>query len=105
MPDRPLGEREAATELANGRIGIDQFLEFGAQRGMGHGRSLLDIRAFSSEVDSGSRKENASKQETRVPFRFNRNGKALGREPVAPGQRLNDRARHLVLQSADDIAA
>src|SRR5258708_34379831 len=75
MPDRPLGEREAATELANGRIGIDQFREFGAQRGVGHGRSLLDIRAFSNEVDSGSRKENASKQETRVPFRFNRNGK------------------------------
>ena len=32
-------------------------------------------RAFSSEVDTGSREENASKQETRAPFRFNRNGK------------------------------
>jgi hypothetical protein len=32
-------------------------------------------RAFSSEVDPGSREENASKEESRVPFRFNRNGK------------------------------
>jgi hypothetical protein len=32
-------------------------------------------RAFSSEVETGSRKENASKQESRAPFRFNRNGK------------------------------
>jgi hypothetical protein len=31
--------------------------------------------AFSSEVDAGSRQENASKQESRAPFRFNRNGK------------------------------
>src|SRR5258708_12824400 len=32
-------------------------------------------RAFSSEVDTGSREENASKQEREPPFRFNRNGK------------------------------
>src|SRR6266496_6668508 len=32
-------------------------------------------RAFSSEVDTGSREENASKQNDRAPFRFNRNGK------------------------------
>src|SRR3954471_22794587 len=32
-------------------------------------------RAFSSEVDTGSREENASKQKDRAPFRFNRNGK------------------------------
>jgi CelD/BcsL family acetyltransferase involved in cellulose biosynthesis len=32
-------------------------------------------RAFSSEVETGSRKENASKQKTRAPFRFNRNEK------------------------------
>jgi len=31
-------------------------------------------RAFSSEVETGSRKENASNQESRAPFRFNRNG-------------------------------
>src|SRR5258707_4089948 len=34
-------------------------------------------RAFSSEVGTGSREENASKQKTRAPFRFQRNGKAL----------------------------
>jgi hypothetical protein len=32
-------------------------------------------RAFSSEVDTGSRQENASNQESGAPFRFNRNGK------------------------------
>ena len=32
-------------------------------------------RAFSSEVETGSRQENASKQESGAPFRFNRNGK------------------------------
>ena len=35
-------------------------------------------RAFSSEVDAGSREENASKQESGAPFRFNRNGKSSG---------------------------
>src|SRR5258708_18266932 len=33
------------------------------------------FRAFSSEVETGSRKENASNQESRAPFRFHRNGK------------------------------
>ncbi|QOZ14513.1 hypothetical protein XI02_05270 [Bradyrhizobium sp. CCBAU 21365] len=32
-------------------------------------------RAFSSEVAPGSREENTSKQESRAPFRFYRNGK------------------------------
>jgi hypothetical protein len=36
---------------------------------------LRHIRAFSSEVDTGSREENASKQKARALFRFNRNGK------------------------------
>ncbi|MEY9149391.1 transposase [Bradyrhizobium elkanii] len=36
------------------------------------------FRAFSSEVDTGSREENASKQESRAPFRFHRNGKSSG---------------------------
>jgi len=31
--------------------------------------------AFSSEVETGSRQENASNQESRAPFRFHRNGK------------------------------
>src|ERR1700688_1527518 len=34
-------------------------------------------KAFSSEVGTGSREETASNQESRAPFRFNRNGKAL----------------------------
>src|ERR1700738_3567010 len=32
------------------------------------------IRAFSSEMDAGSRQENASNQESRASFRFYRNG-------------------------------
>ena len=32
-------------------------------------------RAFSSEVETGSRRENASNRKSGVPFRFNRNGK------------------------------
>src|SRR5438094_10419126 len=36
---------------------------------------LPQSRAFSSEVDTGSREENASKQKDRAPFRFHRNGK------------------------------
>jgi AcrR family transcriptional regulator len=35
----------------------------------------LPSRAFSSEVDTGSREENASNKEKEPPFRFNRNGK------------------------------
>ena len=42
--------------------------------------------AFSSEVDSGSRKENASKQESRAPFRFNRNGK--GSRQMRPSRQV-----------------
>jgi TPR repeat protein len=44
----------------------------------------LYARAFSSEVDTGSREENASKQETRAPFRFNRNGKGSRRGAALP---------------------
>ncbi|MVT68402.1 hypothetical protein GPL21_25220 [Bradyrhizobium pachyrhizi] len=40
--------------------------------------SAPTARAFSSEVDTGSREENASKQESRAPFRFDRNGKSSG---------------------------
>jgi len=36
-------------------------------------------KAFSSEVGTGSREENASKQKTRAPFRFHRNGKGSSR--------------------------
>src|SRR5258708_40246240 len=43
-----------------------------------HGYNRPDsatIGAFSSEVDTGSRQENASNQESRAQSRFNRNGK------------------------------
>src|SRR6202140_5353518 len=39
-------------------------------------------KAFSSEVGTGSREKNASNQESRAPFRFNRNGKG-SRAPLA----------------------
>ena len=35
----------------------------------------MSSRAFSSEVDTGSREENASNKEVEPPFRFHRNGK------------------------------
>jgi hypothetical protein len=48
-------------------------------------------KAFSSEVGTGSRQENASNKEVEPPFRFNRNGK--GSRPMnllQPGkQKLN----------------
>jgi hypothetical protein len=37
-------------------------------------RRSIPLRAFSSEVDTGSREENASKQKSRAPIRFNRIG-------------------------------
>jgi general secretion pathway protein I len=39
----------------------------------------LPTRAFSSEVDTGSRRENASKQKAGAPFRFSRSGKVSDR--------------------------
>ncbi|WP_334446145.1 MFS transporter [Bradyrhizobium sp. AZCC 1610] len=42
----------------------------------------MRVRAFSSEVEAGSRKENASNQESRDPFRCNRNGRG-SRGPIA----------------------
>jgi NitT/TauT family transport system ATP-binding protein len=41
------------------------------------------IRAVSSEADTGSRQENVSNQESRAPFRFNRNGKSSSRSDAA----------------------
>ncbi|HMI12159.1 MAG TPA: hypothetical protein VK567_11280, partial [Bradyrhizobium sp.] len=43
--------------------------------------SVWHVRAFSSEVETGSRQENASNRESRAPFRFYRNGKdsSIGR--------------------------
>jgi hypothetical protein len=37
--------------------------------------SVPESIAFSSEVDTGSREENASNKEVEPPFRFHRNGK------------------------------
>src|SRR3984893_4835693 len=49
--------------------------------------------AFSCEVETGSRQENASNQESRAPFRFNRNG-ALGSLPSGfRGTRRHGRVR------------
>jgi hypothetical protein len=48
-------------------------------------------RAFSSEVETGSRQENAPNQESRSPFRINRNGApgaaALAVQAGLPGRR------------------
>src|SRR6202048_1013077 len=49
------------------------------------------IRAFSSEVETGARQENASNQESRAPFRFNRNGKG-SREQGRRGRACSVRA-------------
>ncbi|MTV13733.1 MULTISPECIES: UPF0280 family protein [Bradyrhizobium] len=49
-------------------------------------------RAFSSEVDTGSRTENASKQESGAPFRFHRNGNGSRLPQIAllpDGKRLH----------------
>jgi hypothetical protein len=49
---------------------------------------ILSARAFSSEGETGSRKENASNQESRAPLRFYRSGKGSGEpsldQPVEP---------------------
>jgi GNAT superfamily N-acetyltransferase len=75
------------------------------------GRLILQIgetKAFSSEVDPGSRQENASKQETRAPFRFNRNGKGSSWHiidvvllPSARGHGIGTDLIEAVAQAAD----
>jgi len=47
-------------------------------------------RAFSSEMDTGSRQENASNQESRAPFRFHRNGKGSSGRALATLQHAAD---------------
>jgi hypothetical protein len=54
----------------------------GLQNDLAPGRAASEphgalIRAFSGEVDTGSREENASKQKARASVPFNRNEKAL----------------------------
>jgi hypothetical protein len=48
-------------------------------------RGLLvdETRVFSSEVETGSRQENASNRESGAPFRFNRNGNGSSRRVLA----------------------
>jgi hypothetical protein len=53
-----------------------------------HTLDLHGGRAFSSEVATGSRQENASNQESGASFRFNRNGK--GSRLVTPRLRPAD---------------
>ncbi len=45
-------------------------------------------KAFSSEVDAGSRQENASNQESRAPFRLLRNGGGSGKRILLAGASL-----------------
>jgi hypothetical protein len=54
------------------------------------GRSALGfapVAAFSSEVDTGSHQESASKQESKIPFRFNQSRKGLGRDDAGTQKR------------------
>ena len=44
VPDRPLGEREPRTELADRREGVDQGLEFRLENGMGHGKAPFEFK-------------------------------------------------------------
>src|SRR5216683_2683623 len=60
---------------------------------------MLDLsweqaRAISSEVEPGSRRENASNQESRAPFRFDRNGN--GSSPHTKASRFFRANRHRV---------
>jgi hypothetical protein len=50
---------------------------------------ILSTRAFSSEVDTGSREENASKQEREPPFRFNPNGKGSNGRRARAARRID----------------
>jgi hypothetical protein len=60
---------------------------------IGNPASLLEsMRAFSSEVDTGSHQENASKQESNAPFRFHRNGALAKPAHCRAGQGRNGRS-------------
>src|SRR6195952_4926459 len=69
--------------------------------------SMKSDKAFSSEVDTGSRQENASNQESRAPFRCNRNGKGSSAavpvkrtEIVVPFRRINARSQEFAFLPA-----
>src|SRR6476620_1401424 len=61
-------------------------------------------RAFSSEVATGSRKENASKQESRAPFRFGTE-KALAQDPERSKPVFSKRSCSIVKGGGMDIRA
>jgi hypothetical protein len=54
---------------------------------------LRSARAFSSEVETGSRQENASNQKSRAPFRFYRN------EALAPLAKIDPVVANLPFQA------
>src|SRR6202048_2656082 len=60
---------------------------------------------FSSEVKTCSRQENASNQESRAPFRFNRNGKGSSPAAAAKRRRLKGYARAWLSQRYDKFGA
>jgi TetR/AcrR family transcriptional regulator len=67
--------------------GLSRDLDSELNRRLGDTLALLQTNidgvasAFSSEVGTGSREENASKQKTRAPFRFHRNGEGSRQKP------------------------
>jgi hypothetical protein len=73
-----------AEELARRHVrrGYELRLSAMAEAARAGSQHRID-RAFSSEVDAGSRQENASNQESRAPFRFNRNGKGSSRKELS----------------------
>jgi hypothetical protein len=66
-----------------------------AHRHLVAAQQLRRFRAFSSEVDTGSRQENASNKKSRAPLRFHRSGKGSRSEADinfgAPGYELAGR--------------
>jgi hypothetical protein len=52
---------------------------------------FFTLRAFTSEVDTGSRKANASKQKARAWFRFNQNrsGSRLAKRKLSAAKQIS----------------
>ncbi|MGP0058274.1 MAG: TlyA family RNA methyltransferase [Beijerinckiaceae bacterium] len=71
--------RDISTHLQNAGWRVAGLIASPIEGGDGNREYLIGARAFSSEVDAGSREENASKQRPRAPFRFYRNGEGSGR--------------------------
>ena len=83
--------------LLNTGQGLQELLALHSDAVMaGFGEARSATRAFSSEVDTGSRQENASNQESRAPFRFHRNGKSSGPFLGCVSQILSSDSRYRV---------